>query len=155
MVNFTSMNFLRKIILFSAILLATVAIGGSAAHAQTQPEEQQQEAADIQSSACKGADLLFTSDPVGNECTFSGVDAGDKLNSLIKQVVNIFSAVVGVVAVIMIIVGGFRYITSGGDTGNVTTAKNTILYAIIGLVVVVFAQFIVKFVLTRAADIAG
>jgi hypothetical protein len=60
-----------------------------------------------------------------------------------------FSLVVGVVAVIMIIIAGFKYITSGGDSGNVTSAKNTILYAIIGLVVVALSQFIVKFVLGR------
>jgi hypothetical protein len=49
----------------------------------------------------------------------------------------------------MIIVGGLKYITSGGDSGNVSGAKNTILYAIVGLVVVALAQIIVRFVLTR------
>jgi TctA family transporter len=62
---------------------------------------------------------------------------------------NLFSAVVGIIAVVMIIVGGIQYITSGGDSGNVTKAKNTILYAVIGLVVVALAQIIVKFVLGR------
>ena len=60
-----------------------------------------------------------------------------------------FSAIVGIIAVVMIIVGGIKYITSGGDSGNVTAAKNTILYAVIGLVVVALAQIIVKFVLGR------
>jgi hypothetical protein len=55
-----------------------------------------------------------------------------------------------VVAVIMIIVGGLKYITSGGDSGNITSAKNTILYAIVGLIVVALAQIIVRFVLERA-----
>ncbi|GAC1570489.1 MAG: hypothetical protein NVS3B23_02370 [Candidatus Saccharimonadales bacterium] len=82
--------------------------------------------------------------PSGNQ-----TDPGQKVNDIIKLVINIFSLVVGVVAVIMIIVGGLKYITSGGDSGNVTGAKNTILYAIIGLVVVALAQFIVRFVLSK------
>ena len=50
--------------------------------------------------------------------------------------------IVGVVAIIMIIVGGFRYITSGGDSSKVGSAKNTIIYAIIGLILVALAQII-------------
>ncbi len=71
----------------------------------------------------------------------------DTVNDIITDVINIFSLVVGVVSVIMIIVGGLRYITSGGDSGSVGGAKNTILYAIIGLVIVALAQVIVRFVL--------
>jgi hypothetical protein len=56
------------------------------------------------------------------------------------------------VAVIMIIVGGLKYITSGGDSNNVSSAKSTIIYAIIGLVVVALAQFIVQFVLNKVTS---
>jgi cytochrome bd-type quinol oxidase subunit 2 len=72
-----------------------------------------------------------------------------QVNNIIKAVVNIFSALVGIVSVIMIIVGGFKYITSGGDSSNVQSAKNTIIYAVIGLVVVAMAQFVVQFVLSK------
>lgn len=71
---------------------------------------------------------------------------------IITGAVNIISLVVGIVAVIMIIVGGFKYITSSGDSGKVGSAKNTILYAIIGLVVVALAQVIVKFVLSKLSE---
>ena len=71
----------------------------------------------------------------------------DSVLEIIPLVINIFSIVVGVIAVIMIIVGGLKYITSSGDSGNVTSAKNTILYAVIGLVIVALAQVIVRFVL--------
>ncbi len=76
-------------------------------------------------------------------------DTGDEnsLSGLIKKVIDIFSIVVGAVSVIMIIIGGFRYIISGGDSNGVSGAKNTIMYAIIGLVVVLFAQVIVRFVI--------
>jgi cytochrome bd-type quinol oxidase subunit 2 len=83
------------------------------------------------------------------QCTDNTSGGTDNVNKLITNVINIFSVVVGVVSVIMIIFGGFRYITSGGDSNNISSAKNTIIYAIIGLVIVVFAQFIVQFVLNR------
>lgn len=54
---------------------------------------------------------------------------------------------VGIVAVIMLIYGGLRYVMSGGDSKKVTDAKNTILYAIIGLIIAVLAYAIVNFVL--------
>lgn len=82
----------------------------------------------------------------------NGDDAQTKVRDMIKKVINIFSLVIGVVAVIMIILGGFKYITSGGDSGNVTGAKNTILYAVIGLIIVALAQIIVRFVLQTATS---
>ena len=48
----------------------------------------------------------------------------------------------------MIIVGGIRYITSGGDSGNISSAKNTIIYAVIGLIIVALAQILVHYVLS-------
>ncbi len=81
----------------------------------------------------------------------TGAEAETSVNEIITTVINIFSLVVGVVSVIMIIIGGLKYITSGGDSGNVSGAKNTILYAIIGLVIVALAQVIVRFVLNRVA----
>ena len=81
--------------------------------------------------------------------TADTVSAEDQVAGIIETIVNLFSLVVGVVAVIMIIIGGLKYITSGGDSGNVTGAKNTILYAVIGLVVVALSQVIVRFVLEQ------
>lgn len=76
----------------------------------------------------------------------------ERIQNIVKMVINIFSVIVGVVAVIMIIWGGFKYITSGGDSGNITSAKNTIIYAIIGLVIVALAQFFVQFVLEQVVE---
>lgn len=75
------------------------------------------------------------------------------VNKVITDIVNIFSVIVGIVSVVMIIYGGFRYVTSGGDSGNVSNAKNTIIYAIIGLVIVALAQFIVQFVLDKVTQV--
>lgn len=64
-----------------------------------------------------------------------------------SQVTSVILYIVGIIAVIMLIIGGIRYITSGGDAKKVTEAKNTILYAIIGLVICFFAYAIVNFVI--------
>lgn len=72
---------------------------------------------------------------------------GKTLTDTITNIVNLISMAVGAAAVIMIIVGGFRYVTSGGKEESIKGAKNTILYALIGLFVVALAQIIVKFVL--------
>lgn len=88
----------------------------------------------------------------GSDC--STTNGATNVDNLIRQVINFFSALVGIVSVVMIIYGGFKYVTSGGDSGNVTGAKNTIVYAVIGLVIVAMAQFIVQFVLDKAITTA-
>ena len=75
---------------------------------------------------------------------------GPSVNKIIKVVINIISVIAGVIAVIMIIVAGLKYITSSGDPNNITSAKNTLLYAIVGLVVVAVAQVVVNYVLTKS-----
>jgi hypothetical protein len=75
------------------------------------------------------------------------------LKTTIKDIINVLLYIIGVLSVIMIIYGGFRYVTSGGDSGGVSNAKNTILYAIIGLVVAALAYAIINFVLKDILDI--
>lgn len=74
-------------------------------------------------------------------------DKNIAVDSLITRIVNVLLYIIGAASVIMIIVGGFKYVTSGGDSNGVTSAKNTILYAVIGLVVALLAYAIVNFVL--------
>lgn len=72
-------------------------------------------------------------------------------NSLPKSITNILNAVIGVlgiVAVVVIIIGGVTYMTSSGDAGKVKKAKDTILYGVIGLVIVALAFAIVNFVIS-------
>jgi len=98
---------------------------------------------DIKEGLCEGANLQVGA----TDCNEDNPE--DTVNNIITTVINIFSLLVGVVAVIMIIIGGIKYITSGGDSNNISAAKTTIIYAIIGLVIVALAQVIVRFVLTR------
>ena len=65
---------------------------------------------------------------------------------IVSKIINLLLFFVGVVSVIMIIYGGVRYTTSAGDSGKLTNAKNTILYAIVGLIVSILAYAIVNFV---------
>lgn len=83
----------------------------------------------------------------GIDATGAG-PAGVTVDSAIASAINIISFIIGVIAVIMIIIGGLKYITSAGDSQKVESAKNTIIYAVIGLVIVVLAQVIVRYVLT-------
>ena len=67
-------------------------------------------------------------------------------SGVFKTVVNILLFIIGLISVIMLIWGGIRYTTSGGNANSVTAAKNTIMYAIIGLVIAIFAYAIVNWV---------
>lgn len=101
------------------------------------------ESLDINQNLTSGTEVCG----IGEDC--SADEDGTTVNDIVKTVINILSWVVGVVSVIMIIVAGFRYVTSGGQEKAVGDAKNTILYAIVGLVIVALAQVIVRFVLSN------
>ncbi len=68
---------------------------------------------------------------------------------ILAKAITILDIIIGVAAVVMIIIGGFTMILSSGDSNNVNSARNTILYAIVGLVIAISGQLIVTFVLNR------
>lgn len=88
----------------------------------------------------------------GVDCSATGVDDSSVTN-LARRIITTFSIIVGAASVIMIIYGGFRYITSGGESGRVGAAKNSLLYAIVGLVIVALAQLIIHFVLNQTSNL--
>lgn len=69
-------------------------------------------------------------------------------SGVFKTITNVLLFIIGAISVIMLIIGGIRYVVSGGDSGAVTSAKNTILYAIVGIVVAILAYALVNFVIT-------
>lgn len=83
-----------------------------------------------------------------------GVDAakgdlsGVALNTSVTNIINLIIFSTGIIAVVVIIIGGIRYVVSQGDEKSIEGAKNTILYAVVGLIVAVLAYAIVNFVLT-------
>ncbi|MDN5275212.1 MAG: hypothetical protein JWP06_1113 [Candidatus Saccharibacteria bacterium] len=79
-----------------------------------------------------------------------GVDQAATLfgaTGIFTTISNVMLFIVGAISVIMVIVGGLRYVISGGNSTNITAAKNTILYAIVGLIISIMAYAIINFVL--------
>jgi hypothetical protein len=88
----------------------------------------------------------------GNSAVCTGANTKDPLtgnDGLIIKATNLIAFIAGTAAIIVLIIGGIRYISSGGDAGNVESAKNTIVGAIIGLIVIALARTIVAFVVTK------
>ncbi len=93
--------------------------------------------------------------PAGDKHQQTGVntvtsDSDDTdLFASLRSIINGVIGVLGFVCVVVMIVGGVNYMTSAGDTGKVTKAKNTILYGLIGLVICVLAFAVVNFLITN------
>ena len=76
-------------------------------------------------------------------------------SSIIRRGVNLMLYGAGVLSVVMLIWGGVRYVVSSGKKDSVTAAKNTIIYAIIGLLISIFAYAIINFILMTAIGGSG
>ena len=76
-------------------------------------------------------------------------------NGVFGRITNVILLIVGIVSVVMLIYGGLRYILSGGDSKKVTDAKNTIMYALIGLIISILAFAIVNFVINAVGGEAS
>ena len=87
--------------------------------------------------------VLIGINQTGGDCNETQV------TSTISTAVNLISYVAGVVAIIMVIVSGFKFMTSAGDAGKVASARSTLVYALIGIGVAALAQIIVHFVLAN------
>ncbi len=117
---------------FGLLFVASTVLGSGIVHAQDTD------------AACRGVSLA------GGDCSAAGAEGS--LGNIIATVVDILSIIVGALSVIMIIIGGLRYITSAGDSSKTAGAKNTILYAVVGLIIVIFAQVIVNFVIDTSTN---
>ncbi len=143
---------LRKFTLLLAAICAAVFLLSPAARA-----------ADLNSEhdLCTGANLSIqqqgagcgkTKDSHGNfvDTGKSGTQtAENRVTKLINDVINVVSIIAGIAAVFMIIYGGFKFLTSSGNPEATKTGRNAILYALAGLLIVAFAQIIVKFVINK------
>lgn len=138
MVQTLSLRTIAATVALIVALVLPVFAFGSTANAEVTPN----------ANLCNGIGFASGSDGAADGCG-TAEEGDDAVKNIIGTVVNILSIIVGAVSVIMIIIGGLRYITSSGDSSNVQAAKNTILYAIVGLIIVVFAQVIVRFVVNK------
>lgn len=82
-------------------------------------------------------------------CNRTGQDPVTGPNGVIRKVTQVIATIAGAAAVIIIVLSGIRYITSGGDAEGVSRAKKTIIFAAVGLIVIVMAQALINFVLNR------
>lgn len=87
-------------------------------------------------------------------CLF-GNENGCSGDGIFKTITNVMLFLIGAISVIMLIIGGIRYVVSGGDSTAVTNAKNTILYAVVGIVVALLAFAVVNFVIGSFANTNG
>ena len=103
------------------------------------------------SPAYASADAFGSSEAKQQVCSgINGCTSTQSLDRIIRGVLNVLSAIAGIAAVVMIIIAGFKYITSGGDGGKVSSAKTTLVYAIVGIIIVAMSQFIAQFVIRKA-----
>lgn len=100
--------------------------------------------ANSQSDACGALSQLDATQGCGSTASKTVV------SNLASKVVNILSIIVGIAGVIMVVIAGFKYITSNGEASGVASAKTTLIYALIGLAVAALAQFLTHYVLSNA-----
>ncbi len=98
-------------------------------------------------AVCQGIGLTSN----GNGCDTS-TTGSPTVESMIHTVISIISYMAGIIAVIMVVMSGYKYMTAGGDSAKVTAAKNTLMHALIGLAIAALAQALVLFVFKTASS---
>jgi hypothetical protein len=129
-------------IMFSSIIGLTAL---APAYALSAPVKADTYFADASTDAACGALTQLNND---QDCTTGAT----KVSSVLETIVQIISFLAGAIAVVMIVLAGFKFITSGGDANKVASARNSLIYALIGIVVVALAQTIIHFALNNATQ---
>lgn len=98
--------------------------------------------------------VVGAQDPFGvDEAQFAGLGTQDDLKETIRQIVNLLLGFLGIIAVIILLWGGFMWMTAAGDEGKVDKAKKLIVAAIIGIIIIIAAWSIVAFVFREASGV--
>jgi hypothetical protein len=143
------MKRITKVILTLALLTGSITVSGfEPVHAQSAltavPSSLTMVADTSKQDACAGL----------KQVSGTGCGAGQgKIGTVAQGIVAIISVVAGAIAVIMIMVSGIRYMTSGGDSSKVSAAKTALIYALIGLAIVGLTQVLIHFVLSTSASV--
>jgi len=130
-------NIFSKLLLTFVVSSSVLAIGFAApqAYAQDAPP-------DASDAVCAAL-----GDANADSCAASG-DA--QVSNVIRVALNILSFAAGFIAVISLIISGLKYITSQGDSNSISSARSSVIYAIVGIAIVVLSQVIVRFVINQA-----
>ena len=99
-----------------------------------------------------GAESAQGKDQQGDAATLFG-DGGQ--GGIFRTITDVMLFLIGAISVIMLIIGGLRYVVSGGDSTAVQNAKNTILYAVVGIIVAILAYAVISFVITSFTGDGG
>lgn len=127
---------LRLLVVGGLLISLLLYVQTKTVHAQTAAEQ-----------VCSGLGAA-----VGGDGACTDPEGSESLDNTVKMAINVVSLVVGIIAVFMVIVGGLKYVSSQGDSSGIASAKNTIIYAMVGLVIVALSQVMVRFVLQRSTD---
>ena len=101
-------------------------------------------------SAANGIDICSKENGSDNSVYCQNKDKGEgQVNGIIKTIVEVLLTAVGAISIIMIVIGGIMFALSSGDAQKAAKARNTVLYAVVGLAVSLFASAIVNFVFNR------
>ena len=137
-------------LLFLALTIGCGSVGGGLASTAAVAAAPAYFAASVsQGAACSGLSQLDPAQACG------GNNGQTAVTKIVKVVVNVLSLILGIAGVIMVVISGFRYITSGGDSGAVTSAKRTLIYALVGLALAAAAHFLVDFTIHQTNQATG
>lgn len=136
-----------KQLMIGAFMLPVMVLGASLFTSALQPAPAAH--AGFDKSLQDGATAAQGKDQQGDAATLFG-EGGE--GGIFRTITNVLLFLIGAISVIMLIIGGIRYVVSGGDSTAVQNAKNTILYAIVGVVVAILAYAVVNFVISSFAS---
>ncbi|MHB1864873.1 MAG: pilin [Candidatus Saccharimonadales bacterium] len=133
------------VVLSSVLIFTTTSTAADATNTHT-PTRLNLFSSSLVGDACSG---LSQAAVAGNGCQ----QGGNTIQSIAHTAVTIMSLVVGAISIIMIMVAGLKFVTSGGDSNGVASARKTLIYAVIGIFVAVLAQLLVHYVLSTSNKI--
>ena len=110
---------------------------------------------EAQKQACIGSGGQPGQGPDGEFQCIQDRASDQGVEGIVNRIINVLLSVAGVIAVLMLIIGGIRYVISGGDSNAVQGAKKTIMYAIVGLVVIFLSFAAVNFVIGELGGSSG
>ncbi len=101
-------------------------------------------AVDVFKDACESAAAKASA-----ACQTNGANPFTGPNGTLQKAANIISWLAGVSAALMLVIAGLMYVLSNGDSSKISTAKTTVIYAIVGIVIVVSARAIIIFFVNK------
>jgi hypothetical protein len=141
---------IRILIILAIIAGATLGLGHSGTalaldgNAETSSSDALIKVGDDPAEGCKSRGGKLNAK---NQCVDNNGRSLNEVTYTLRNVVNLLLYVAGIIAVVIIVIAGFRFVASNGDATQVSKAKNTIIYALVGLVVAVMSYTIVNFIL--------